>query len=78
MAASNAEPFDDHRYEPEDFLDRGERVVVKVRRLGRGKGSGIEIAENQWHVLDFRGQRIVRFRVFVSEIEALEAAVLRE
>ena len=78
MTMEAAASFDEHRYEPEDFREVGDRVIVSVRRRGRGKGSGIEVDEAQWHVWDFREGKAVRLRTFVSRAEALEAVGLRE
>jgi ketosteroid isomerase-like protein len=73
MTMEAAETFDEHRYEPEEFTAAGNRVLVSVRRRGRGKGSGIEIDEAQWHVWDFEDGKAIQFQVFVSREPALEA-----
>ena len=36
--------------EPTEFLDRGDHVVVGEALKGRGKGSGVEVATQQWSV----------------------------
>jgi len=76
MAMEAAEAFDEHRYEPKDFRPAGACVLVAVRRRGRGKASGVEVSEPQWHVWDFTGGKAVRLRIYVSEAQALEAAGL--
>jgi ketosteroid isomerase-like protein len=78
MTAEAAESFKDHRYEPEEFIDAGDRVVVAIRRRGRGKASQVEVDEPQWHAWTFRGTTAVEFRAFVSKPEALKAAGLSE
>jgi len=75
MATENAEGFENHRYEAEEFEDAGEdRVIAIVCRRGRGARSGIEIDERQWHVWDFRDGRGIRLRTFVREEAARDAA----
>lgn len=78
MAMEAAESFDEHRYEPEEFTDCGDQVLVAVRRKGRGKASGVEVDESQWHVWDFRDGKAIRFSVFVAKEAAVEAAGLLE
>jgi len=46
---------------------------VRARRTGRGTASGAAVEEVQFHVFDFEGATVVRFRSFLSEEKALEA-----
>ena len=78
MFSSVNEGFDDVRYTPETFDDRGTQILVKVRRTGRGSASGVSVEESQFHVFDFEGARVTRFRACVDRAEALEAVGLRE
>ena len=70
------EGFEDVRYTPEEFIEAGDRVLVKARRTGRGSASGVRVEERQFHVFDFVGDRAVRFRSFLKEERALEAVGL--
>jgi ketosteroid isomerase-like protein len=72
------EGFEDVRYTPEEFTDTGRRVLVTVRRTGRGTASGVAVDELQFHVFDVENGRIVRVRAFLERKEALEAAGLPE
>ena len=72
------EGFDDVRYTPEEFSDTGNRVLVTVRRTGRGSASGVMVDERQFHVFDVENRRIVRVRAFLERAKALEAAGLRD
>jgi ketosteroid isomerase-like protein len=36
-------PFESCRTHPEEFIDAGEAVVVRIRQGGRGKQSGLEV-----------------------------------
>lgn len=72
------EGFEDVSYTPEEFTERGDQVLVKARRTGRGAASGVRVEEQQFHVFDFDDGRIVRFRSFLRREKALEAAGLPE
>ena len=72
------EGFEDVSYTPEEFMEAGDRVLVKARRMGRGSVSGVRVEEQQFHVFDFAEGRIVRFRSFLRREKALEAAGLAE
>ena len=70
------EGFEEVRYRPEEFIEVGDRVLVKARRTGRGAASGARVEEQQFHVFDFAQDRVVRFRSVLREERALEAAGL--
>lgn len=72
------EGFEDVSYAPEDFTDLGSRILVTVRRTGRGSVSGVAVDERQFHVYDVEDGRIVRVRAFLERETALEALGLRE
>ena len=44
--------WEEIRFEPLDFVDVGERVVVVERLVGKGKGSGVEVAQTLGRDLD--------------------------
>ena len=64
--------------EIDDVRDLGEVTVARVRLLGRGRESDAPMQQTQWHVTRWRHKRAIRWRVFLSEDEALEAAGLLE
>jgi ketosteroid isomerase-like protein len=69
------ETFDELRLEPQETVDAGDRVAVRLRFYGRGKGSGAEIDAEMYHqVTTFRDGVMVRIEYFHSWPEALEAA----
>ena len=72
------EVWDEHRIEPREFIDAGDRVVVLHREYQRGKGSGVEIVIDTASILDLRDGRIVRMQGYIKPAEALEAAGLSE
>jgi ketosteroid isomerase-like protein len=73
------ESFDEYRYEVQRIVDCGDdEVMVVGLEVGRGAMSGVEVRSVSYELLTFRDGKIVRFREFHEESEALEAAGLRE
>jgi ketosteroid isomerase-like protein len=56
----------------------GEAVVIKVRVKASAAGSGAPVDESTWQVVRFRDGKVVFVGWFRTEVEALEAAGLRE
>jgi ketosteroid isomerase-like protein len=73
------ETFEELRLDPQEAVDAGEQVAIRLRYFGRGKGSGAEIESELYHqVTTFRGGMMVRMEYFTSWAEALEAVGLRQ
>jgi len=72
------EAFDDFRHVPEEFRDAGERVLVRVRHEGRGKGSGIPVEARYWMVHHMREGKTYRVDLYDDEAEALATAGLEQ
>jgi ketosteroid isomerase-like protein len=72
------ESFDNLRFEPEQFAEApGGEVVVIVRVLGRGRGSGIEIDNRIAWVGTFNEDDVLqRLEVFEEPSEALSSVGL--
>jgi ketosteroid isomerase-like protein len=71
------ETFDDLRLLPQEFVDAGDRVAVRLRHHALGKGSGIELDAELYHqVTTFSDGSIVRIEYFTTWPAALEAAGL--
>jgi ketosteroid isomerase-like protein len=69
------ETFEELRLEPQEAVDAGDRVAVRLRYYTRGKGSGIEIEGELYHqVTTFRDGTMVRIEYFPDWAEALDAA----
>lgn len=66
--------WDDYRYEIDELVDCGDRVLACTHQFGRGKGSGIEVSEEIFSVWTVRGGRIVRQQMFRDRAQAMEAA----
>jgi ketosteroid isomerase-like protein len=72
------EPFDEFTQTPEEFIDAGDRVVVRVLQQARGKGSGVPVKAKFWLVHLLRDTKAVRLDLYDNEAQALEAAGLSE
>jgi ketosteroid isomerase-like protein len=71
------ETFDELRLDPQECVDGGDRVAMRLRYHTRGKGSGVEIEGELYHqVTTFRDGQIVRIEYFTDWPAALEAAGL--
>ena len=68
----------DWRYEPEEFRDAGDRMVVLGRILAEGDASGVPIELKTAHVWTIRDGRAISVHVYRDGAEALEAAGLSE
>lgn len=67
--------FDELKLLPQEYVDAGDRVAVRLRHLARGKGSGLELENELYHqVTTFRDGVIVRFDYVATWAEALELA----
>jgi ketosteroid isomerase-like protein len=62
----------------EEYRDLGDCVLVQGRLHGRGKGSGARVDAPVWNILDVRGGRIWRSRVYFDRAEAFRAAGVSE
>ena len=59
---------------PEEYIGVGDRVVVVVRFVGRGRESGFPIDERLCHVWTLREGKAVRMEVHSGREEGLRAA----
>ena len=72
--------LEDQGYEPQEFIDAGELVVMPLQWWGRGRLSGVEVAERRgetW-VFTVRDGTIAAVQEYRNKREALEAAGLSE
>ena len=70
--------FDDLRTEVREVQDLGEAVLVVFVTHGRGKHSGLTIAEPLAQILTVREGKIIQARDYRSRAEALKAVGLSE
>ena len=69
--------YRDLNVEIEGVQELGEVTVARVRLRGR-RERGAPMQQTQWHVVRWRHKKAIRWRVFLSESEALAAAGLTE
>jgi hypothetical protein len=62
---------------PQEFVDEGDFVVVRVQQVVRGEASGVSVEGAFWFVFEVHDARVTRLSFYVRETEALEAAGLR-
>jgi len=81
LSARFEEVLADQWLEPQKFIEGGDEfVIVPLHWGGRGRMSGVEVAERQgetW-VFTLRDGKVTEVREYRHESEALEAAGLRE
>jgi ketosteroid isomerase-like protein len=68
--------FDDPHTEVKESIPSGDDVVVSLLHHGRGKSTGIEVEMWHWQVWTVRDGKAVRWCLFKTRQEALEAAGL--
>ena len=73
-----ANAWSEWRIELDDYVDAGERVLVRGKQWGRGKDTGAEVEQPLCLVYLLRDGKVVEVRAFFDEDQALQAAGLRE
>jgi ketosteroid isomerase-like protein len=69
--------FDNVIVTPEDFIERGNHIIIP--NIGRGRGrAGIPVEARSVWAVTLRNGRIVRWRLYQERKEALEAVGLEE
>jgi ketosteroid isomerase-like protein len=58
----------------EEYLDAGDRVVVRVNQVATGSESGARVGMRYYHVWTVRGGSVIRIESIRERAEALEAA----
>jgi ketosteroid isomerase-like protein len=72
------EAFADIRWDPEEILDFGDRVLVTTRQSGHGSGSGVAVSEPVYQLFTFRRGLVVRQEDFLNRAQAVEIAGINE
>lgn len=68
---------DEIRFEPEDFIGVGDKVIVPFRLTTRGRASGIETSMTAVQVCQIRDGKAVRFDVYPT-VETARAAAAED
>jgi len=72
------DPWESLSIAGESFEAVGDTVLVKVRQTGIGRGSGVPVEIQYFQLWTFRGGKVIRLDVIMSEKRALKAVELRE
>ena len=70
--------FPDFRSEVVRAVEGNDAVVAELRFGGSATRSGLAVEGRTWQALIFRGGKILSFRAYEAEAEALEAVGLRQ
>jgi ketosteroid isomerase-like protein len=62
--------------DPDEIMQRGERVLVVGRLQGRGRQSGMDVDSPMARVMTFENGKVASVRTYVSVAAAREAAEL--
>jgi uncharacterized protein len=68
----------DYEIATREYIDAGDAVVIVFRQSGTGRGSGVRTARDFFGVYELRESKVVRYHMYESRQEALEAAGLSE
>jgi ketosteroid isomerase-like protein len=69
-----SEAWSDWEFEPEEFIDAGNAVIVVIRMHAKGAGSGVELDRQDAIVYRFSEDKILRTDYYNSKQQALEVA----
>ena len=68
------EGFSDWSVTPEEFIDTGGSVLVRVRQVVRGEASGISLEGDFWFVFEVRGSQLAKVSFYIRRADALADA----
>ena len=66
--------FDQVEFEPEQFVEAGDHIVVVIRLRGKGKGSGVPVEDRIAHLWTMREGRAWRLQVYSDPEQAISDA----
>lgn len=78
QASEWSEGFSEWSVAAKEFIDAGDRVVVRNHQTARGEASGLPIQMDFWFVHRSARERSCGWDMFADERDALEAAGRRE
>jgi len=70
--------FEDIRWDPEEVLDFGDKLLVRTHQRGHGSGSGVGVSEPVFQLFTLRRGLVIRQEDFLNHGEALDAVRLSE
>jgi ketosteroid isomerase-like protein len=74
--AASRETFDDFHFVPERFLENGDKIVVIITMIGKGRASGVPVEERIAHLWTIRDGLGVALQAYTDPADALEVAGL--
>ena len=77
MWRRQVDAFEDLRFDPEEILDLGDKLLVTAQVRGHGSGSGVPVTQPVFQLFELRRGLVVGQEDFLDRSEALEAAGLR-
>jgi ketosteroid isomerase-like protein len=72
------EGFSEWSVRPDEFIDAGDQILVRVRQMARGERSAVPVEDDFWFVFAIRAGRISKVSFYIRREQALEAAGLSE
>jgi ketosteroid isomerase-like protein len=75
---AQSEAFDALWFEPLEFIDATDRVLVVVRVCGCARHTGLKLEFLRGHVFSYRGGQVLRMDMYADRAEALKAVGLAE
>jgi ketosteroid isomerase-like protein len=73
LLAMLRDSWTEFRFEPERFIDAGQRVMVFIRVAARGGSSGLTAEQRTAHVWAVRDGRLASIQIYRDREEAVEA-----
>ncbi len=70
--------FEDIRWDPEELLDLGDKLLVTTQQSGHGSGSGVAVSEAVFQLFTLHRGMVIRQDDFLNHAEALEAVGLAD
>jgi ketosteroid isomerase-like protein len=68
--------WDDISWDPRDFVEADDAVVVTVTIRGRARHTGLQVEHSRHQVWILGAGRVVKFKSFLTRAEAVQAAGL--
>src|SRR5215211_8646957 len=78
FASDWLEPYEEFEFQPNEYIDAGDRVVVEVPVQGRLAGSDHVMKGTFWFLITVHDGKVARFEIYGERDQAREAAGLRE
>jgi ketosteroid isomerase-like protein len=78
IIGTQVEAFSEGWFEPTEFIDRGDHLIVPFRFGGRARHTGLPVEFSLVQLITFQNGKATRLEVHRTKAEALESAGLSE